>query len=456
MDAPCPKANEKEVVIASQAHKETLPGEYADLITKPFAQFLKIESAAGAMLLAAALIALTLANSPWSAHFLSFWETPIGLQIGRLDFTRSAHHWINDGLMTLFFFVVSLELKREFALGELRRPRAAALPFMAAIGGMAVPVAIYLLLINGEAGAGGWGTVMATDTAFVIGCLALFGSAIPAQLRIFLVSLAIFDDVGAIAVVAIGYGESLDLVALGLALLGLGAVASLAWIGIRSTPVYFLIGGMIWLCFDASGLHATITGVILGLMTPAHAWVGNQKMRSIVGNITGEEPDGHGNSASMNRADVVKASRAITESLSPLERLEMMLHPWVGFLIMPAFALANAGVAFPGARLTDPVTVAIIAGLVIGKPVGVLLFSWLAIRVRIATLGNGLNWSFLVAGAFLTGIGFTMSIFIANLAYSPELMAGAKIGILLGSAASAILGLTALFLLKSRKHKTSV
>jgi Na+:H+ antiporter, NhaA family len=430
-----------------------LPSEMADRLTKPFLHFFKIEAAAGGLLLLAALVALILANSAWSASFLRFWEIPIGLQFGQLDFTRSLHHWINDGLMTLFFFVVSLELKREFALGELQSPQAAALPFLAALGGMAVPVSIYLVLMNGQPGVHGWGTVMATDTAFVIGGLALFGSSIPAQLRIFLVSLAIFDDVGAITVVAIAYGEALDFGALGLAILGLGVVWISARIGIRSIPVYFILGGGIWLCFDASGLHATIAGVILGLMTPARAWVGDERMRSIIGKLTANPAGEHWSGDSSERSDLKEAGRALTESLSPLERLEMMLHPWVGFAVMPLFALANAGVAFSAVDLDEPVSGAIFAGLVVGKPIGVLLFAWLAVRLRVATLGAGLDWVFLTAGAFLTGIGFTMSIFISNLAYPSELLPAAKMGIFLGSAMSAVIGLLILYWRTSRRNQ---
>ena len=245
------------------ANTQDLPREIADLFTKPFARFVKIEAAAGVLLFLATLIALGLANSPLSKPFLMFWETSIGLHFGSLDFSRSLQHWVNDGLMTFFFFVVALELKRELMLGELRDPRMAALPFAGALGGMIVPACIYLALMIGQPGAHGWGTVMATDTAFVVGCLALFGSRISPSFRVFLVSLAIFDDVGAILIVAVSYGGALNWAALGFAALGLATVAGAARLGIRNVPIYFLLGGVIWLCFDASGVHATVTGVIL-------------------------------------------------------------------------------------------------------------------------------------------------------------------------------------------------
>jgi len=429
-----------------------LPHEIADQITKPFARFLKIEAAAGGLLLLAVLVALILANSAWSKPFLAFWETPIGLHSGALDFTRSLRHWINDGLMTFFFFVISLELKRELVLGELRNLRAVALPFAAALGGMLVPVSLYLALTVGKPGMHGWGTVMATDTALVIGCLALFGTRIPPALRLFLLSLAIFDDVGAILVVAVGYGAALNWPALAIGMLGLGAVAGSARLGIRSVPVYFLLGGVIWLCFDASGVHATIAGVVLGLMTPTRVWVSDARLRAILRRVLAYPGGEHWSGDTADRRDLRQAGIAVTESLSPVERLEIMLHPWVGFAVMPIFALANAGVAVTGVDLGQSVSLAVFAGLVLGKPAGVLGFSWLAVRLGLAARGPSLSWPFLAAGAFLTGIGFTMSLFIAGLTYTPAMLSAAKIGILSGSVVSAAAGLVMLVWLTSRQR----
>jgi Na+:H+ antiporter, NhaA family len=429
-----------------------LPHAIVDQITKPFARFLKIQAAAGALLLLAAFSALVLANSTWSIPFLAFWETPIGLQFGALDFTRSLRHWINDGLMTFFFFVISLELKRELVLGELRNVRTAALPFAAALGGMIVPASIYLALTAGEPGMHGWGTVTATDTAFVIGCLALFGSRIPPALRLFLLSLAIFDDVGAILVVAVVYGETLKWPALALGVLGLGVVGGVARLGVRSIPIYFLLGGAIWLCFDASGVHATIAGVILGLMTPTRVWVSDARLRSILGRVLAYPTGEHWSGDTADRRDLRQAGRAVSESLSPVERLEMMLHPWVGFAVMPVFALANAGVAITVADLGQPISLAVFAGLVLGKPVGVLGFSLLVLRFGLADRGTTLSWPFLAAGAFLTGIGFTMSLFIAGLAYAPTMVNAAKLGILAGSICSAAVGILVLVWLTRGKR----
>ena len=429
-----------------------LPPEFADRFTEPFARFLKIEAAAGGMLLIATVTALILSNSAWSTPFLAFWEIPIGLHFGSLDFTRSLRHWINDGLMTLFFFVVALELKRALVLGELRDLRAAALPFLGALGGMLIPVCVYVLLMWGQPGMHGWGTVMATDTAFVIGCLALLGSRIPPTLRLFFLSLAIFDDVGAIAVVAISYSDALNWVPLSLAVLGLSAVAGFARLGIRSVPFYFLLGGVIWLCFDASGIHATITGVILGLMTPTHGWVSDERLRAVLSRALSHPTGDFWSGDTTERRDLLRAGTALTETLSPVERLEIMLHPWVGFMVMPIFALANAGVEIHGADLGQPVSAAIFAGLAFGKPIGVLTFSWLAVRLGIASRALRLSWRLLAAGSLLTGIGFTMSLFIADLAYDPAVLNAAKIGILAASTVSAAAGLMMLLWLTHVKR----
>jgi Na+:H+ antiporter, NhaA family len=428
-----------------------LPHEMADRFTGPFTRFLKIEAAAGAALLIVTLAALVLSNSAWSTSFLAFWQTPVGLHFGRWDYARPLRDWINDGLMTFFFFVVALELKREFVLGELRHLRMAALSFAGALGGMLVPATLFLALMIGRAGIQGWGAVMATDTAFVIGCLALLGARIPPTLRLFLLSLAIFDDVGAILVVAFGYGHALNWTPLVLGVLGLSAVAGAAWIGIKSIPIYFLFGGAIWLCFDMSGLHPTFTGVILGLMTPTGAWVNDARLRAILGRVLSNKTGEHWSGDTAERRDLQRAGTAVRQALSPVEQLEMMLHPWVGFVIMPVFAFANAGVQISRIDLWQPLSVAIFAALVLGKPVGVFVFTWLAVRLGMATRTAGLSWPLLAAGSLLTGIGFTMSLFIAGQAYAPAMLDAAKIGILAGSVISGSAGLLMLSILAYRK-----
>lgn len=428
-----------------------LPPEIINRLTGPFARFLKIEAAAGATLLSATIMALILANSPWAKPFLSFWELPLGFHIGSFVFIRTVRHWINDGLMTLFFFIVALELKRELTLGELRHLRMAALPLSGALGGMLVPALTFLAFASGHAEMRGWGTVMATDTAFVVGCLALLGSRISPTLRLYLLSLAIFDDVGAILVVAFGYGGPLRWSALGLALAIIAVIFSIARIGVRSVPIYSLLGAVVWICFDASGIHPTIAGVILGLMTPAGGWISDARLRSIFGRVLSYPTGDHWSGDTIDNRDLHQAGTAARETISPVERLETRLHPWVGFAIMPIFALANAGIAISRDGFRQPIFLAIVVALVCGKPIGVFLMSWLAVRSGMATLFSNLSWSLLAAGSLLTGIGFTMSLFIAGLAFPPSLLPIAKLGILSASVVSAAAGLLALICL-TRKH----
>ena len=418
-----------------------LPKEPADRLTGPLMRFLQIEATAGIVLLLCTLVALALANSPWSVSFLALWDIHAGISLGRSEVSRSLKHWINDGLMTLFFFVIALELKREMVLGELQHPRVAALPIAAAIGGMVVPAGVFLLIAGSGPGASGWGTVMSTDTAFVIGCLAVLGSRIPVSLRLFLLSLAIFDDVGAILVVGIGYGESLNWAALGLASLGFVMVAVIARLGIRSIAVYFAMGGGIWLALDASGVHATLTGVILGLMTPARSWISDTRLHAILDKVVAYPPGEHWSENTAARGDLHRAGVATREALSPIERLEIALHPWVAFGILPLFALANAGVPMANASFDPQLTTAIFAAFVVGKPVGVLLFSFLAVKSRLGIRPSELSWGLLAAGALLTGIGFTMALFIADLAFEIELLNSVKLGVLGASLVSATLGM---------------
>jgi NhaA family Na+:H+ antiporter len=421
-----------------------LPKEFVDRLTRPFARFLRIEAAGGAFLLLSTIAALVLSNSPWAHSFLDVWETRIGFQIGSLEFARSLRDWINDGLMTLFFFLVALELKRELVLGELNNPRMAALSIAGALGGMVVPAALYLTLQAGHPGASGWGTVMATDTAFVIGCLGLLGSRIPQSLRVFMLSLAIVDDIGAILVVAIGYSSHIAWGALLLGAVGVGIVRAIALVGFRGFPLYFLLGGFIWLAVDASGIHPTVTGVILGLMTPARRWVSDERLYAILGRVVAHPGNEEGSGVTKDRQTLQVAEIAARETLSPVERLEIALHPWVGLVIMPLFALANAGLPLSLGHLGNAVTIAVFVGFALGKPVGVLTFSWLATRSGIALRPPDLDWRLLAGGSLLAGIGFTMALFIANLAFSKSLIDSAKLGIFLASVVSALAGLALL------------
>lgn len=412
-------------------------------VTRALQRFIHIEAAGGVVLLICTVLALALANSPLSSKFLSIWKTELGFTLGAIEFSHSLKHWINDGLMAIFFFVIGMEVKREISLGELRNPRRAALPIVGAIGGMIFPAIIYLALQSGEPGMRGWGIPMATDIAFVVGCMAILGKRVPRGLRVTILSLAIADDVGAILIIAIGYTESINLFSLALGAAGIGAVLGLARLGVRHVTVYVIIGAMIWLAFHESGVHATIAGVILGLLTPTRSYGSRAVMGEAVGWLhrvfERESYDSH------KRPDAVRgAQKAIRETISPLEYLENILHPWVAFLIMPVFALANAGVPIVITDFAHPVALATAAGLVIGKPVGITAMAILATRIGIASLPESVTWRHIIGGGVLAGIGFTMALFIAGLAFDGELLNAAKIGILGASALAAIAGLVIL------------
>jgi NhaA family Na+:H+ antiporter len=427
---------------SSQAPREiSLPRARVEPLLRPLTRFLEIESASGVALILATLAAIYLANSAWAEAFAHFWEMPVSIRIGGYEFSEHLVGLVNDGLMTIFFFVVGLEIKREMVDGELRYFRTAILPIMAALGGMIAPAAIYLALRGGQPGQEGWGIPMATDIAFVVGILTILGPRVPLGLKVMLLSLAIADDIGAIVVIAIFYSSDISLNFLLAGGLGLLGVALLNWAGIRSIAVYVFAGIGIWFAFFESGIHPTVAGVILGLMTPTRAWISENTAMDVIENMLdwlrndAEPADGHAQHAKLRPLRV--AAREVT---SPLERLEIPLHPWVAFLIMPIFALANAGVEFELSQLGDPVAIAVALGLVVGKPLGIVILSWLAVRVGLAGLMTGVNWSVMIGAGCLAGIGFTMSLFIAQLALSSEQLAAAKVGILTGSLASAILG----------------
>lgn len=421
-----------------------LPPRSVDTLTGAFKRFLQIESASGVVLLLCTIVALAFSNSPWADQYSLIWKTPVGFRIGNFEFSHSLKHWINDGLMTLFFFLVALELKREMVLGELRNWQMATLSFAGALGGMIVPAGFFLLLMRGGAGWEGWGTVVSTDTAFVIGCLAVLGSRIPQSLRLFLLSLAIFDDLGAILIIAFGYGNALNWVAVSLAAVGVVVVVLIAWLGVRSFPMYFAAGGFVWLAFDASGIHPTIAGVILGLLTPARSWINDERLHAILERVTAYPRGEHWSGDTRDRKDLQRANTATREALSPIERLEIALHPWVAFVVVPVFALANAGVSFVSTQFDTSLTLAIFAGFVFGKPIGVVLFSYLAVRFGWAMLPQELDWKLVSFGATLTGIGFTMALLIAELAFDPSVLNAVKLGILGSSIVSATIGLLTL------------
>ncbi|HCP5224771.1 TPA: Na+/H+ antiporter NhaA [Legionella pneumophila] len=425
-----------------------LPKEPIHLISKPLAYYIRVETSTACLLLLFTIVSLIIANSPWSSSFLSIWEISLGIHVGNFEFSRSMHAWINDGLMTLFFFFVSLELKREIVFGELREPRKAAFPIMAALGGMLIPALIYLMLQSGGPGQKGWGTVMATDTAFVIGCLALLGKHIPQSLRMFMLSLAIIDDIGAILVVAIGYSHGLSWTALFISVLGLFFIQIMKILGIRNISAYFFVGSFIWIAIDASGIHPTVTGVILGLMAPTKTWVSDKRLHTILEHMISYPPGEHWSGDTEDRKALHVTEVATREVLSPVERLEFFLHPWIGYLVLPLFALANAGIPISSADFTHEITAVVFLGFILGKPLGVLGFSFIAVFLRLATRPKDLNWILLAGGSILTGIGFTMAIFIANLAFTQELINAARLGILLASIFCAVAGVLFILIYK--------
>jgi len=417
----------------------TLPPRLANApvqrLARPLARFLEIESASGILLVLCTLAALAAANSPWAPAWEAFWHLEIGIHIGSYALEHTLVHWINDGVMTIFFFIVGLEIKREMLDGELRSVSRAALPLLAALGGMIVPAAVYWALQGGREGQHGWGIPMATDIAFAVGILALLGPRVPTGLKIFLLALAIADDIGAILIISLFYSTNVNAAALATAAAGLVLIAGLNRIGVRSIPVYFVAGIGVWLAMSESGVHPTVAGVILGLMTPGRAWVSRESLVSLLMDAV-DRLDGH-----IDRPrEVGTLTTAARETLSPLERLETSLHSWVAFGIMPLFALANAGVALDFDAARHGITWAVAAGLVLGKPAGILLFSWFAIRMGLSQLPTRTTWTALLGAGCLGGIGFTMSLFIATLALDGGRLDSAKIGTLAGSAISAFAG----------------
>jgi NhaA family Na+:H+ antiporter len=407
--------------------------------TRALREFLATETAGGLLLVVAALVALVWANSPWEESYGTLWQTDLGLHIGRWGFELDLRHWVNDGLMAIFFLVVGLEVKRELLLGELRDRRRAALPVVAAIGGMAVPALIYFALNPSGPEFPGWGIPMATDIAFAVGVLALVAPSIPSAVRLFLLTLAIVDDIGAIVVIAIFYSASLDLGWLLAALLIVLAVVVLRRLGFTATPLFVALGVALWLAVHAAGVHATIAGVVMGLLVPATPAL----TREIVRSRTDELVDVFSPEAAR------QTTRMARQAVSPLEWLEHELHGWTSLGIVPVFALANAGVELTADGLGDAarstVTIGVVLGLVLGKTVGITAASWGAVRVGVADLPEGVTWRHLVGAAALAGIGFTVSLFITALAFDDQLLVDqAKVGVLVASVLATLVAIALL------------
>jgi len=398
------------------------PATLADRLAAPFLRFLAIEAASTILLLSATVAALVWANSPWAAGYAALWHTKLALSLGGATLALSLEHWVNDGLMVVFFFLVGMEIKHELVHGELSTRERAMLPIFGALGGMLAPAALYAALHVGSPALAGWGVPMATDIAFAVAALAVFGSRVPPGLKVFLLALAIVDDLGAVAVIAVFYSHGLSLAALAAAGGGLALAALLGAAGVRAMGVYWLVGAGVWLATLHSGVHATVAGVLLGFLTPAHA------MRA-------------------------------GDARSPLEQLTEALHPWSAFVVMPIFALANAGVSLDPAALADPlarrVALGVAIGLVVGKPLGVMLVSWLAVQLGLAVLPTGVGFRHVLGAGLLAGIGFTMALFLTALAFEESALAAAsKLGVMAASVLAAAAGLLLLARMLPRASPT--
>jgi NhaA family Na+:H+ antiporter len=424
-------------------------------LLQPFQEFVNAKVASGLLLLLCTVIALIWANSPFAASYVHLWETHFSLGFGNAAIDMPLEAWMNDGLMAIFFFLVGLEIKREILVGELSKMRQAILPAAAALGGMVFPALIYTAFNTGKPGIVGWGVPMATDIAFALGVLALLGKRIPLGLKVFLTAFAIVDDLGSVMVIAIFYNSGIDWLALLMALSMVILLLAMNLLGVRWTLVYVLLGILLWFAFLRSGVHATVAGVLLALTIPARARIDGQEFveqgRKLLDEFEQHDPTQIGLYMNDHQQAAAQALETTSNEIqTPLQRMEHALNPWVGFLIMPLLALANAGVALGGNFLADlfsPVALGIIVGLVLGKQAGVMLFSWLTIKLGWSELPAGVSWRQLYGASCLGGIGFTMSLFVSNLAFgqaNPTLLTEAKVGILVAAIIAGACGWIAL------------
>lgn len=428
-------------------------------IIHPFHKLIKEEYGSGIVLFSSVLIALIWANSPWAHSYHSLWETKFTISFNNYVLSQDLHHWINDGLMAIFFFVIGLELKRELMAGELSTFNKAALPCIAAFGGMVVPAFIYFLFNYDEPSSGGWGIPMATDIAFAIGLLSLAGKGIPTAVKVFLTALAVVDDLGAVLVIAFFYSSDISLINLGIGILFLLVLIMGNIAGIRNTLFYVIVGFLgIWLAFLLSGVHATIAGVLVAFTIPARTRIDEKeylgKIKKLTATFEKEIPRDGSLLTEHQHLIIEDIKRVSSDAETPLQKMEHSLITFVAFVIMPLFALANSGVAIGKdffSQLINPISLGIIAGLVIGKFIGVFTFTFLTVKMKLATLSDEVSWNSVRGIALLAGVGFTMSMFIAELAFQDKVMiTQAKYGILVASFISGTIGVL-FFKLQSKR-----
>ncbi len=432
-------------------------------ILRSFKDFFATQAAGGVVLILATAVALVAANSGFSHEYHQLFETPIGFSIGGLVLAKSLHFWINDGLMAIFFFLVGLEIKREILIGELATIKKAALPIIAAMGGMAVPALIYIFFNAGSEFARGWAIPTATDIAFALGIISLLGRRVPIALTVFLTALAIVDDMGAVVIIAIFYTEQIIIIPLIIAVGAILAAGLLNIFNVRHPGWYGIAGLVAWYGLFHAGIHPTIAGVLIGLLIPVRGIYDNETWLSSVESILKSYrrllvgSDLHPQQDISRRQDAVQLIEEITEKAqSPLARLENGLQPWVAFGIMPLFALANAGVTISPQALSDAflstVSIGVFMGLVFGKQIGVFAASWLAVKIGVADLPRHSGWKQIYGASLLAGIGFTMSLFITELSFArgTEVVDLAKMGILGGSLVAGIAGYSCLLLVNRR------
>ncbi len=421
----------------------------ADRLSVTLDRFLHIEAVSGIVLLVAASMALVWANSPWADSYHALWHMPVTFGVGSIVANQSLHFWINDGLMAIFFLVVGLEIRRELHEGALSNVRLATLPVAAALGGVIAPAIIFVLLNADPVAQRGWAVPTATDIAFAVGVLALLGKRIPPAVRVLLLAIAIIDDIAAILIIAFFYSSGIGLTGLAIAAAGGVLVYAWQWLGIRSAVAYVLPGAIVWIGLLEAGIHPTLAGVLLGLVTPVRPLVGRENPFARAGRAL----DDFRSRQELNVVDtqelvqpLKELQRAQLEMLPPVVRVQAQLHPWVAYGVMPLFALANAGVSFADLGIGDPASMSIILGialgLVLGKPIGITLVSVLMVRLRFCELPPGVTWRGVFTVGCLGGIGFTMAIFIATLGFGdPAMLSGAKLAVLIASGSAAIIGL---------------